>query len=170
MGRKRKIGPREPNGRIARTERQDGPAPVVVARIRAGLLKAATDPALGTVYGAMMLRGEITPEQYEAAKALDHALAGYRKAIGARPLRSAALEPSGRAAEADPFSEAGEVAAARDRASVARFRRMETLLAEEGADVARATWLMIEGASTWAEREIAKRGLARVGRWMKTGR
>ena len=170
MGRKRKAGPREPNGRIVRAGRAPAPPPVALARIRAGLIKAANDPALGTVYGIMYLQGEITPEQYGAATTLDAARAAYQRAIDARPLRSASLEPAGKAAEADPLSEAGQVAVARDMAAVDRYRRFVRLLVEEGADVARATWALVEGVSTWEEREIAKRGLARVGRWMRTGK
>lgn len=170
MGRKRKTGPREPNGRLVRADRNDGPAPVVVARIRAGLLRAATDPALGTLYGVMMLRGEIGPAEYDAARALDHALTDYRRAIGARTIRSAALEPSAPGAGADPLSEAGQVAANRDRASVDRYKRFAGLLDEAGPDVARAVWLLVDGGATWTDRETAKRGLERVGRWMKTGR
>lgn len=170
MGRKRKSGLREPSGRLSRAERNDGPAPVVVARIRAGLLQQAADPALGTAYGVMYLRGEIAQDQYDAAGALAQARADYLRAIGARTLRSAALEPSAAGAGGDPESAAGQVAAERDRASVARYTRFAGLLGELGPETERAVWLLVEGGATWAEREIAKRGLERVGRWLRTGR
>lgn len=79
-GGPRKQGPREPNGRILRVGKPRGPlVPVEVKMQRAKAVGVdvtkdgwqedarVKDARSGTILGAMLLRGEITQRQYEAA-------------------------------------------------------------------------------------------------------
>ena len=90
VGRKRKKGPREPNGRLKREKAVD---PNAVARRqphRRGVPAAlAHDPKAECILGRLCLNGEISETQYEAGVKYRTAVMRYRSAIEA-PRASAA--------------------------------------------------------------------------------
>lgn len=93
-GRKRKEGPREPNGQLSRnpkawtgeTERA-ARAVATNARVRLWGVPAelAGQPEAGTVVGRMFLAGTLSREEYEAAVAWQLIRNAYQRAIGAPP-------------------------------------------------------------------------------------
>lgn len=94
VGRPRKIGRREPNGRLARTyvnpKRQVAEQPhrlAVASEYREW-------PEAESEFGRLMLKRQITPAQYEAGKAYAELAAQYRAALQAPPIHPIGLDLS----------------------------------------------------------------------------
>lgn len=82
MARKRKIGRREPNGRIQRSHEPANAAPFAERMRRYGLSeKDARDQKSSTVIGRMYLNGELTEAQYEAGAKLATDSADYARCL-----------------------------------------------------------------------------------------
>jgi hypothetical protein len=141
-GRPRKIGAREPNGRISRAEAkalrrqvQDEVRPtglISPLEIRRFWVKAAGSArleAFGTPVGQLLLAGKLDEVQYSAARAWAKLAARYRLAIEApRNAKSAGLERVG-------SSSVGAAAApgdAVDKAVIDRFLAARSVLLAQG--------------------------------------
>lgn len=137
-GRKRKDGPREPNGRLnratvknARRELNRAVNAVGAAeatRLRDAAVIGMRDRVWGTVLGQLFLAGAIAARQFEAGRRWDALHARYGHAIGARPVRSAALQRGSQAAAVDPDSHEGCEVAANDADVVGEFRSAHAVL------------------------------------------
>ena len=92
VGRKRKKGPREPNGRVQRVKEID---PKAVARRqphRRGVPAAlAHDPKAECMMGRLCLNGDISEMQYEAGVKYRTAVLRYRSAIEAPRASEASM-------------------------------------------------------------------------------
>lgn len=75
----------------------------------------------GTPLGQLLLAGDLSRPQYDAAVWFAQLEDGYRKAIGLMPVRSAGAESS-RAEPIDPDSALGAKIAISDRSNVRAFR------------------------------------------------
>jgi hypothetical protein len=93
-GRKRKAGKRRPCGRLVQQELENRGGPVAARRALDHLLKAASDPAMGTVFGRMFLRHEISSSSFVAASRFASLRARADHALGlpARNPRALAFE------------------------------------------------------------------------------
>jgi hypothetical protein len=92
VGRRRKAGKREPNGRIART--YENPKEFVAAQPhRAILMKKQRElPEAGSNFGRLMLMGKITPAQHEAGLQYASLAARYRAVLQSPPIHPTGLD------------------------------------------------------------------------------
>jgi len=168
-GRKRKIGEREPSGRLQR----EPVSPVAeLRRIRSTILSQARDAALGTRYGLLYFEGQIDEASFDAAKRLDAATQAYHRAMrGPKGMAALGLDIGRAGAPTDPDSEEGEAEARRDEQACERYGIMLASLQSRGAAVRVATCKLIAGeyldfqATQWA-----KTGLAQLASDMAGGR
>jgi hypothetical protein len=146
-GRPRRIGTREPNGRLSRSagktlrrQVEDEIRPkglISPLEIRRFWMKAADDARLegfGTPVGQLMLSGKIDEAQYSAARTWNKLAARYRLAVEApRMPKSASIERIG-------SSSIGAAAApgdAVDKAVIDRFLAARSVLLAQGWRVQR---------------------------------
>jgi hypothetical protein len=146
-GRPRKIGAREPNGRLSRAEAkalkrqvQDETRPaglISPLEIRRFWVKAAGSArleAFGTPVGQLMLFGKIDEAQYSAARAWAKLAARYRLAIEApRRPKSVGLERIGSRSVGAAVAPGDAV----DKAVVDRFLTARSVLLAQGWPVER---------------------------------
>jgi hypothetical protein len=101
MGRQKKPGKREPNGKLSRRSEDkqarrsiDEQAAMSVAkearqRVHGVAAKDSATELAGTVCGRLLLTGKLTPEQHDAALAYQNTYATYQRAIDApRPPKA----------------------------------------------------------------------------------
>lgn len=92
VGRPRKTGRRKPSGRLAQ-QWHNPKAQVAAQPHRAGLAKDVRElPEAESVIGRLMLTGDITPAQYEAAQAYRAIVADYHASIQAPRSTAAAID------------------------------------------------------------------------------
>jgi hypothetical protein len=112
VGRKRKKGPREPNGRMLRVKTIDPKAVAKSQPHRRGVPAAlAHDPKAECMMGRLCLNGDISETQYEAGVKYRTAVMRYRSAIEAPRASEASMAgvlagPSGGGA---PISEQRQI-------------------------------------------------------------
>ncbi len=126
--RLRLVTAREPNGRI---QRERGPGPTEIKRLRDAALRGLRDPEWGTELGRLYLERALTAEMYAAGKRWRESVAAYHGAIGVFPVRTAALE-RGRSTPPDPDSEGGREQAVRDRDAAEAFFAAHAALVSAG--------------------------------------
>lgn len=147
VGRKRKPGTREPNGRIERKSDEPRYSPAAVKRLTESAIALASDARLGTVIGRMLLAGDITTRQAGAGWHWAELAADYYSAIGATPLhiRPVSLERGAKGEAPDIDSPAGELITERDRRVVKRFERAFIVLQAQGSETAAICRRLCEG-------------------------
>ena len=112
VGRKRKKGPREPNGRVQRTKTIDPKAVAKRQPHRRGVPAAlAHDPKAECMMGRLCLNGFISEMQYEAGVKYRTAVMRYRSAIEAPRASEASLagKLAGPAGGGAPISERRQI-------------------------------------------------------------
>lgn len=94
VGRRRKAGKRESNGRIARV--YENPKAFVAAQPhRAGVMKKQRElPEAGSEFGRLMLTGKITPAQYEAGSRYAGIAESARRVYSPLPLHPTGIDLS----------------------------------------------------------------------------
>lgn len=101
--------------------RDDGLPGAAIKRIEAATLAGVLGAEYGTPVGKMLLAGDLTRPQYDAARWFARLDADYRRAIGLPDLRSSSAQPGGHAEPPDPESEAGARMARSDASKVRAF-------------------------------------------------
>lgn len=146
-GRKRKIGAREPNGRLDRKSNEARYSPAAVKRMADASVAAASDPRLGTVLGRLLLAGDITARQAGAGWQWAEIAFEYYSAIGALPLnvRPVSFERGAKGEAPDVDTPAGQARTDRDARLVKRFDRAFIVLQSQGHDAATACRRLCEG-------------------------
>lgn len=92
VGRTRKRGGREANGRIARTY-VNPKAQVAAQPHRLGVERQFRDwPEAESEFGRLLLRGVVTPAQYEAGKRYAALASSYRVVLGIPPIHPRSLD------------------------------------------------------------------------------
>jgi hypothetical protein len=92
VGRKRKKGPREPNGRVQRVKETDPKAVAKSQPHRRGVPAAlAHDPKAECIMGRLCLNGFLSETQYEAGVKYRTAVLRYRSAIEAPRASEASM-------------------------------------------------------------------------------
>ena len=154
-GRKRKIGLREPSGKLQRHD-GGGAAPSRLTVLRA----AAANAALGTQAGQAWLEGHITAQQHKQAERVAAIVTAYRAAICAHGIRSPGYEAGRGGAEADPESLAGAAEAERDTKAVERYQRVKDRLQRRSNAIWEATLdFSTDVYCDWSRRAMAIIGL-----------
>lgn len=165
VGRKRKPGAREPNGRPDRKEQEQRYSPAAVKRMSDTAMAAAHDPRLGTVLGRLLLLGEISARQAGAGWQWAEIAHEYYSAIGATPLQAkpVSYERGAKGSAPDLESAAGAQMTERDKRIIKRFDRAFCALHSEGHAAATACRRLCEGRGidpdSYEERLSALRGL-----------
>jgi len=165
VGRKRKPGAREPNGRPDRKEQEARYSPTAVKRMSDAAMAAAHDPRLGTVLGRLLLLGEINARQAGAGWQWAEIAHEYYSAIGATPLQAkpVSYERGAKGSAPDLDSDAGAAMTERDKRIVRRFDRAFVVLQSQGHAAATACRRLCEGRGidpdSYEERLSALRGL-----------
>ena len=147
VGRKRKPGAREPNGRPDRKEQEARYSPAAIKRLSDSAVLAAHDPRLGTVLGRLLLLGDISARQAGAGWQWAEIAADYYSAIGATPLQAkpVSYDRGARGEAPDLESAAGAAMTERDKRAARRFERAFTVLQLEGHAAATACRRLCEG-------------------------
>lgn len=115
VGRPRKIGKRERNGRIARTY-ENPKAQVANQPHRRGVVVALREtPEAGTQFGQLMLRGGITPAHHEAGIAFIELRDALRRVYDAASPNPQAMDLNRRAGFPGPGMTSEEGQAIKDR-------------------------------------------------------
>lgn len=168
MARKNRRGSlviaRERNGRL---QREQSYAPSEIRRLRDAAMLGLRDPEWGTELGRLYLQGVLTAAMYGAGKRWRDIAAQYRSAIGAFPVRSAALE-LGRATPADPDSEAGRAQASRETEAKERFFEAHAALVMADIGAEKAVRRLCEedvALGSLGELQAARRGLQRLSEY-----
>jgi hypothetical protein len=89
----------------------------LIKRTRAMMRDAASEK--GAELGFMVIRGQITEDEYAACRWFDELHARYLRAIDAKEIKSASLSPGDKAEPPDVFSEVGQKRARGERQTVA---------------------------------------------------
>lgn len=146
-GRKRKAGPREPNGRPDRKEQERAYSPAAIKRMTDTAVLSAHDARLGTVLGRLLLAGDVNARQAGAGWQWAEIAFEYYQAIGATPLhvKSSSLERGAKGEAPDIDTPAGEAMSERDRRAVKRFDRAFAVLQSQGHEAATVCRRLCEG-------------------------
>lgn len=132
MASKRKlIVSREPNGRPQRVKES---APAEVKRLRDSALREVRHAEWGTELGRLYLSDKITEAMYAAGKWWAEQAKKFQAAIGAFPVRSAALEPGRGGTQADPDSPEGQKIAKREANQAEIFFDAHAVLVQTGCE------------------------------------
>jgi hypothetical protein len=155
-----KLNPtREPNGRHQRESRE--PSPTELRRLRDAALRGLRDPEYANELGWLFAQHKITAEMYGAGRRWAQDAAKWRHAIGAFPVRTAALE-RGHSHPADPDSPEGQEQARRDRDAAERFFDAQAVLVATGSGAERAVQALCERdeAPSFVDLICARSGLS----------
>ena len=155
VGRKRKSGLREKNGKPQRVSGgSSAPSRLMVLRA------AAANAALGSQAGQAWLDGLITAQQYDQAKRLSAIIARYHAAIGARGIPAQAYELGMTGSQADPESDTGAAQAEHDAAAVRRYIKARDSLTRSSKSIWEATRdFCADVYCDWSRRGMAIVGL-----------
>jgi hypothetical protein len=132
-GRKRRVGPREPGGRLVRStaEPDRSYAPAAIKRLTDCAIAGVADAAYGTVLGRLYLEGRLSAAQFAAGQRFDRLTRRYLQAIAAprRDPRSIGLGDGPRSADSDPDSPAGREQMEDHRTTIAAMGAARAVLA-----------------------------------------
>ncbi len=130
--RRKYLNNRTESGQLSHAGRDREYPPAQVRRLRDAAMRGLRDPEWGTELGRMFLEGKITGAMYAAGKDWREKAAKYANAIGAFPVRSAALERGIQALPADPDSPEGQECAKREANAMERFFEAHAKLLSAG--------------------------------------